>query len=97
METDDGVNKPPHLTPPPYVHHFDTFTVVRSLEEGGFTEEQSVGITKLMRLVLAENMDLARDGIMSKADAEMVSYPHCFTKAHTSTSKTSKTKPKNPN
>lgn len=44
------------------------------MEEGGYTEDQSVSITKLMRLVLAENMDLARDGIMSKADAEMVSF-----------------------
>lgn len=76
MEADGGAEKPPHLVPPPYVHHFDTFTVVGDLEKGGFTVEQAVNLMKLMRLVLADNVDLARDGILSRADAEMVCVTH---------------------
>lgn len=69
----DAEEKPPHLQAPPYVHHFDTFTLVRALEQdGGFTEEQAVTAMKAVRLILADNMDLARDGIVAKGDAEMV-------------------------
>jgi hypothetical protein len=66
--------KPPHLTASPYVHHFDTYTLVRDLERGGFTEEQSVTIMKAIRALLAENLELAREGLISKSDTENETY-----------------------
>lgn len=66
--------KPPHLAARPYVHHFDTYTLVRDLERGGFTEEQSVTIMKAIRALLAENLDLARNGLISKSDTENETY-----------------------
>ncbi|KAI9689252.1 MAG: hypothetical protein M1820_010196 [Bogoriella megaspora] len=67
-------NKPPHLVTPPYVHHFDTFTLVRDLEKGGFSQEQAVTCMKGVRSLLAINMDLAREGLVSKSDVENESY-----------------------
>ncbi|KAL8932074.1 MAG: hypothetical protein Q9216_006975, partial [Gyalolechia sp. 2 TL-2023] len=32
-------HKPPHLQASRYVHHFDTFTLVRDLQNGGFTQD----------------------------------------------------------
>jgi len=64
--------KPPHLQPPPYVHHFDTYTLVRDLEKGGFSDQQAVTTMKAVRGILADNIELARAGIMNKSDAEMV-------------------------
>lgn len=66
--------KPPHLQPPPYVHHFDTYTMVGNLEHGGFRHEQSVELMKAMRLILAENLDVARDGLVSKSNVENETY-----------------------
>ncbi|KAL8931999.1 MAG: hypothetical protein Q9211_006596, partial [Gyalolechia sp. 1 TL-2023] len=39
-------HKPPHLQASRYVHHFDTFTLVRDLQKGGFTQDQSVTLMK---------------------------------------------------
>ncbi len=73
----DKAEKPPHLEAPPYVHNFDTYTLVRDLEKGGFSAEQAITIMKSVRGLLAVNMDLARDGLVSKTDAEMVeTLPH---------------------
>ncbi|KAI9813778.1 MAG: hypothetical protein M1827_003568 [Pycnora praestabilis] len=66
--------KPPHLQAPPYVHHFDTFTLVRDLEKGGFTEDQSVTAMKVVRGQLAVNLDMAKDGLVSKSDVENETY-----------------------
>lgn len=68
-------DKPPHLEAPPYVHNFDTYTLVRDLEKGGFSAKQATTIMKSVRGLLAVNMDLARDGLVSKVDAEMVTNP----------------------
>lgn len=68
-------HKAPHLHAPPYVHHFDTFTLVKNLEGGGFSEEQSVTIMKAIRGLLAVNMDVAREGLVSKSDVENVMPP----------------------
>jgi len=65
-------HKPPHLQAPPYVHHFDTFTLVKDLEKGGFTEDQSVSTMKAIRGLLAENLDVAKEGLVSKSDVENV-------------------------
>lgn len=64
-----------HLHGSPYVHHFDTFTLVRDLEKKGFTQEQSVTIMKAVRSLLAVNLDMAREGLVSKSDIENVTFP----------------------
>lgn len=66
--------KPPHISPPAYVHHFDTYTLVKELGKGGFTEEQSVQIMKGIRGLLADNLTMARDGLYSKSDFENETY-----------------------
>ncbi|KAK2764946.1 hypothetical protein FQN54_008645 [Arachnomyces sp. PD_36] len=66
--------KPPHLSARPYVHHFDTYTLVRDLERGGFSEAQSITIMKAIRALLAENLEMARDGLISKSDTENETY-----------------------
>lgn len=71
VENED--NKPPHLQAPPYVHHFDTYTIVRDLKKGGFTHDQSVTLTKAVRGLLGVNLDIARQGLVSKSDMENVS------------------------
>ncbi|KAL8715621.1 MAG: hypothetical protein Q9225_006382 [Loekoesia sp. 1 TL-2023] len=65
--------KPPHLQAPRYVHHFDTFTLVRDLQKGGFTQDQSVTLMKAVRMLLAQNLDVAHEGLVSKSDVENVS------------------------
>lgn len=65
-------HKPPHLHAPPYVHHFDTFTLVRDLQKGGFTEGQSVNLMKAVRSLLAINLEVAREGLVSKSEMENV-------------------------
>jgi Protein of unknown function (DUF1640) len=65
-------SKPPHLEAPPYVHHFDTWTLVRDLQNGGFSQEQAITIMKAVRLLLANNMDLAREALVSKSNVENV-------------------------
>lgn len=66
--------KPPHLAASPYVHHFDTYTLVRDLERGGFTEAQAVTIMKAVRALLAENLELAGNALISKSDVENETY-----------------------
>ncbi len=73
-KTEDD-QKPPHLEAPRYVHHFDTFTLVRDLAKGGFTEAQSVTLMKAVRSLLATNMEVACAGLVSKSDVENV-HPH---------------------
>ena len=73
--------KPPYLEAPRYVHHFDTFTLVRDLGKGGFTEAQSVTLMKAVRSLLAINMEVARAGLVSKSDVENVIDP-CLLRSH---------------
>ena len=68
-------HKAPHLQAPPYVHHFDTFSLVKDLEGGGFSEDQSVTIMKAIRGLLALNLDVAKEGLVSKSDVENVRLP----------------------
>ena len=65
-------HRAPHLQAPPYVHHFDTFTLVKDLEGGGFTEDQSVTVMKAVRGLLAVNLDVAKESLVSKSDVENV-------------------------
>lgn len=68
-----NATKPPHLQTPPYVHHFDTYTLVQQVEAGGFTTEQSITAMKAVRGLLALNLDVAKAGLVSKYDVENVS------------------------
>lgn len=73
MDQESAEDKPPHLQAPPYVHHFDTYSLVKSLhDDGGWSDEQAVEVMKAVRGILTANMELARDGLVSKSDAEMV-------------------------
>ena len=70
--TAPGEHKIPHLHAPPYVHHFDTYGLVKDLEIGGFTQDQSVTLMKAVRGLLATNLDVAKEGLVSKSDIENV-------------------------
>ncbi|KAI9650417.1 hypothetical protein NHQ30_000431 [Ciborinia camelliae] len=72
MEAQNSL-KPPHLQTPPYVHHFDTYALVQQVQEGGFTKDQSITTMKAVRELLAINLDVAREGLVSKSDVENVS------------------------
>jgi len=72
-QEEEDAAKPPHLQTPPYVHHFDTYTLVQQVEAGGFTPEQSITAMKAVRALLADNLDLARASLVSKSDVENVS------------------------
>jgi len=65
--------KPPHLQTPPYVHHFDTYTLVQQVQAGGFTTEQAITSLKAVRGLLAQNLGVAKAGLVSKSDVENVS------------------------
>ncbi|MCJ1307551.1 hypothetical protein MMC25_001197 [Agyrium rufum] len=67
-------HKPPHLHAPPYVHHFDTYSLVKDLEKGGFSLDLSVTLMKAVRGLLAINMDVAKEGLVSKSDVENETY-----------------------
>lgn len=66
--------KPPHLQTPPYVHHFDTYGLVQQVEKGGFTTDQSITAMKAVRGLLAKNLEVAKEGLVSKSDVENVSF-----------------------
>jgi hypothetical protein len=70
---EENASKPPHLQTPPYVHHFDTYTLVQQVEAGGFTGDQSITSMKAVRGLLAQNLDVAKAGLVSKSDVENVS------------------------
>jgi hypothetical protein len=67
-------NKPPHLSPAPYVHHFDTYSLVLDLSKGGYTNDQAITIMKAVRTILQGNLDYARQSLTSKSDIENESY-----------------------
>jgi len=76
-------HKPPHLQAPPYVHHFDTYSLVKDLEKGSFTPDQSVTLMKAVRGLLAINLDVAKEGLVSKSDVENVrSSPSLLSPGH---------------
>lgn len=62
----------PHLAPSPYVHHFDSYSLVRQLEAAGFTPEQAITSMKAIRKSLAQNLDVAQESLVSKSDVENV-------------------------
>jgi hypothetical protein len=68
---------PPHLQAPRYVHHFDTWSLVRDLDDGSFRTDQSVTLMKAVRQILADNMELARQALVSKSNVENVRTGGC--------------------
>ena len=66
--------RPPHLTPPPYVHHFDSYSLVKQLEGGGWTNPQAITAMKAVRGLLAGNLEVAQAGLVSKSDVENETY-----------------------
>ncbi|KAH8695097.1 hypothetical protein BGW36DRAFT_428985 [Talaromyces proteolyticus] len=64
----------PHLRPAHYVHHFDTYTLVKDLQAGGFSEEQAITVMKAIRGILQDKLDLAEDTLTSKSDSENEEY-----------------------
>ena len=71
-EGQPGSSKTPHLHAPPYVHHFDSFGLVKDLEKGGFRLNQAETLMKAVRGLLAVNLDVAKEGMVSKSDRENV-------------------------
>lgn len=71
---EENASKPPHLQTPPYVHHFDTYTLVQQVAKGGFTNEQAITSMKAVRGLLALNLEVARKGLVSKSDVENETY-----------------------
>ncbi|KAI2787324.1 hypothetical protein POX_f07687 [Penicillium oxalicum] len=67
-------HKPPHMSPAPYVHHFDTYSLVLDLSRGGYTSEQSITIMKAVRAILQKNLDFAKQSLTSKSDVENEEY-----------------------
>lgn len=67
-------HRPPHLTPPPYVHHFDSYSLVKHLSANEYTPKQSIQVMKAIRTILAQNLDVAQSGLVSKSDVENEAY-----------------------
>ncbi|KFH49106.1 hypothetical protein ACRE_001070 [Hapsidospora chrysogenum ATCC 11550] len=63
-----------HMTPPPYVHHFDSYSLVKQLQDGGYTQAQAITAMKAIRALLAQNLDRAQESLVSKSDVENESY-----------------------
>ncbi|KAI1469535.1 uncharacterized protein F4812DRAFT_423507 [Daldinia caldariorum] len=64
----------PHISTPPYVHYFDTYTLVKQLEESGYSKAQATTVMKAIRGLLAKNLDFAQDGLVSKSDVDNETY-----------------------
>jgi len=71
---EEAKHKPPYLTPPPYVHHFDSYSLVKQLSNGGYTLDQSITTMKAVRALLSANLDVAQDRLVSKSDVENEQY-----------------------
>jgi hypothetical protein len=63
----------PPMQPPPYMHHFDTYSLVKHLQQGGYSQGQAVTSMKGIRTLLAQNLDVAQASLVSKSDVENVS------------------------
>lgn len=63
----------PHISTPPYVHHFDSYSLVKELEAGGYSKDQAITIMKAIRGQLAQHLDIAQEGLVSKSDVDNVS------------------------
>ncbi|KAI9166669.1 hypothetical protein HJFPF1_02783 [Paramyrothecium foliicola] len=71
---EDVARQHPAMSPPPYVHHFDTYSLVKQVQEGGFTQAQSITAMKGIRTLLAQNLEVAQASLVSKSDVENETY-----------------------
>ena len=62
----------PTMSPPRYVHHFDSYSLVKLLQEGGYSQHQAITIMKGVRMLLAQNLDVAQESLVGKSDVENV-------------------------
>ena len=69
-----SIRHPPHIDAPRYVHHFDTYSLVRRLQAGDWTKPQAITIMKSMRLLLGDNLEKASQALVSKSDVENETY-----------------------
>ena len=71
----DNIPRHPHLEASPYEHHFDTYSLVQQLAtQKGYSSDQAVTLMKAVRLMLAINLELAKEGLVSKSDTENEAY-----------------------
>ncbi|CEI38735.1 hypothetical protein FVEN_g4718 [Fusarium venenatum] len=74
-ETKTKTTRPgPAMCPPPYVHHFDSYSLVKHLQGGGWSQEQATTSMKAIRTLLAENLEIAQSTLVSKSDVENETY-----------------------
>ncbi|CAG9972260.1 unnamed protein product, partial [Clonostachys byssicola] len=73
-ELEKTARQAPAMSPPRYVHHFDTFSLVKQLHEGGYTQPQAIESMKGIRKLLAQNLSVAQESLVSKSDVENESY-----------------------
>ncbi|KAI0512759.1 hypothetical protein F5B22DRAFT_291988 [Xylaria bambusicola] len=64
----------PHISKPTYVHHFDSYTLVKQLQVGGYTQAQAITVMKAIRALLAQNLDVAQEGLVGKSDVDNETY-----------------------
>jgi hypothetical protein len=70
-----GLQRHPHLEPPPYEHHFDTYGLVQQLAaKDAYSVYQATTLMKAIRQMLSLNLDVAKEGLVSKSDIENESY-----------------------
>lgn len=73
MQPPETMRSGPAMCPPPYIHHFDSYSLVKQLQEGGYSQEQATTAMKAIRALLAQNLDIAQSTLVSKSDVENVS------------------------
>ncbi|KAJ2969534.1 hypothetical protein NUW58_g9967 [Xylaria curta] len=74
MPTPATKSRHPHISKPTYVHHFDSYTLVKQLQAGGYTQNQAITAMKAVRTILAQNLDVAQEGLVGKSDVDNETY-----------------------
>lgn len=63
-----------HISTPPYLHHFDSYTLVKQLQAEGYTQAQAITLMKVVRALLAKHLETAQEGLVSKSDVDNETY-----------------------
>jgi len=74
VEANRSQPQPTHLAPPPFTHHFDTYSLTKGLEGSGFTKGQAIAVMKGIRGLLSNNLEVAEENLVSKSNVENVYY-----------------------
>lgn len=67
-------NKPSHPKTNPGKYYFDTYSLVRNISKGGFTDDQSVTIMKAVEHILENNIDFTEQCLTSRYNFDNESY-----------------------